>query len=159
MRHLFRFSAISIILFGIASCNDSYDKPKPVSNIITFTAELKGSNEVPPPDPVSTKTGTATLSFNNTTKIFTITVTHNVTNPTDGHIHKGAVGVSGPPIFPFITFASPITYTSIALTPEQEADLKAGLYYVNIHSAAPYTAGEIRGQLIKYTAPGGGGGY
>jgi hypothetical protein len=32
------------------------------------------------------------------------------------------------------------------LNAEQEADLKAGLYYVNLHSAT-YTDGEIRGQL------------
>jgi hypothetical protein len=42
-----------------------------------------------------------------------------------------------------------LNYTSAALTPEQEADLMANLYYVNLHST--FTAGEIRGQLVKGT--------
>ena len=67
---------------------------------------------------------------------------------TNGHIHKGAVDASGSPVFPFASFTSPINYTSVALTAEQEADLNAGLYYVNLHSAA-FPGGEIRGQLIK----------
>jgi hypothetical protein len=41
-----------------------------------------------------------------------------------------------------------ISYTSAALTPEQEADLMANLYYVNLHSST-FTAGEIRGQLVR----------
>jgi hypothetical protein len=35
---------------------------------------------------------------------------------------------------------------NFALTSQEEADLKNGLYYVNIHSDA-YPDGEIRGQL------------
>jgi hypothetical protein len=123
---------------------------------VTFKANLNGVSEVPAN--TSTATGTATLIFNTTTKIFTITVTHNISAPTNGHIHKGAVGVSGSPVFPFTTYTSPINYTSIALDATQEADLNAGLYYVNIHSAA-FTGGEIRGQLIKQAAAGSSGGY
>jgi hypothetical protein len=52
-----------------------------------------------------------------------------------------------------------ISYTSAALTPEQEADLMANLYYVNLHSST-FTAGEIRGQLVKGTTTSTtGGGY
>ena len=42
-------------------------------------------------------------------------------------------------------FASPLAFVD-TLTAEQVADLKAGLYYVNIHSKK-YPNGEIRGQL------------
>lgn len=142
MKHLFRILVISFFLLGIVSCDD--DDPNPN---VTFKATLNGPSEVP--TNASTATGTATLTFNTITKIFEIKVNHTIAAPTNGHIHKGAVGVSGPPIFPFATYTSPINYTSIALDATQEADLYAGLYYVNIHSAA-FPGGEIRGQLIKY---------
>jgi hypothetical protein len=68
-----------------------------------------------------------------------------------GHIHKGAVGVSGPVVIPFADLPSGSTnqeyhFTSPSLTAEQEADLKAGNYYVNIHSNAN-PGGELRAQL------------
>ncbi|SHG10074.1 CHRD domain-containing protein [Flavobacterium fluvii] len=153
MRHFIRILAILFISMGIVSCNDD-DDPAPNPNV-TFTATLNGASEVPAN--TSTATGTATLTYNTMTKIFTITVNHTISAPTNGHIHKGAVGVSGPPVFPFATFTSPINYTSTALDAGQEADLYAGLYYVNIHTAA-FTGGEIRGQLTKQTSSGGGGG-
>ena len=161
MKQLFKFLAIPFFILGVASCSDSYDNPNPNTNLITFKADLNGASEVPAPGTPTTATGKATLVFDNTTKIFKLTVTHDVVNPTMAHIHKGAVGVSGSPVFPSPTssFTFPITnYTSPVLTQLQEDDLRAGLYYVNIHSDA-YKAGEIRGQLIKETTPGGGGTY
>lgn len=150
MRHFIKILAIFFISLGIASCDDDDD---PVPNpIVTFTATLNGASEVPAN--ASTATGTATLIFNKTTKIFTITVNHTIAAPTSGHIHKGAIGVSGDPVFPFTTLTSPINYTSTALTAAQEADLYANLYYVNIHTAA-FPGGEIRGQLLKQTSSGG----
>ncbi len=106
------------------------------------------------------ETGTATLKFNNTTKILNITVTHSIAAPTGGHIHNAAMGVNGGVVFPFSNLTSPITYTSVALTSSQEADLKANLYYVNIHTDE-FPGGEIRGQLlIGATSDGGNdGGY
>jgi CHRD domain len=147
MKHLIRFLVIAIIVTGMVSCKKT-DDPVPVDPNVTFKAVLNGANEFTPN--TSTNTGTATLVFNTTTKIFTIAVSHTIATPTIGHIHKGAAGATGSPVF---TFApppvSPVTYTSVALDAAQEADLNAGLYYVNIHSAAPYAAGEIRGQLLK----------
>ena len=135
----------SVLLIG-NSCKKS-DDPVPVDPNVTFKATINGASEVPAN--ASTGTGTATLIFNTTTKIFTVSVTYSGVTATNGHIHKGAVGVSGGVVFGFSPFASPISYTSAALDATQEADLNANLYYVNIHSAAPFTAGEIRGQLIK----------
>ncbi len=146
MKTKFLSLAVFFLLSGIVSCNND-DDPTPTPNPnVTFNATLNGASEVPVNS--STATGTATLTFNTTTKIFTISVTHTIAAPTNGHIHKAAIGESGAPVFPFASFTSPITYTSIALSASQEADLNAGLYYVNIHTAA-YPGGEIRGQLIK----------
>lgn len=154
MRDSIKFSAILFsILFLFSYCDDDDNNTtNPPQNTITFVAELSGLREVPPNN--STATGSATLTFNNTTKTFTIAVTHNIAAPTAGHIHKGMIGANGAPVFPFASAASPISYTSAALTTTQEADLKAELYYVNIHSAA-FPDGEIRGQLFKQGAGGG----
>jgi hypothetical protein len=138
-----RFLAVSLLLITAISCKKD-EEPDPN---VTFTATLSGANESTPNS--STATGTATLVFNTTTKIFTLTVNHTITTPTAGHIHKAAVGVSGPVVFGFTApVTSPISYTSPVLDATQEADLNAGLYYVNIHTAA-FGAGEIRGQLVK----------
>ena len=146
MKYFIKLSAFVLLFLGFISCSKSSD-PTPTPNPnISFLATLNGASEVPV-NP-STASGSATLIFNSTTKIFTLTVTYSGTTATAGHIHKGAVGVSGGVIFPFSSLTSPISYTSVALDATQEADLLANLYYVNIHSAA-YPGGEIRGQLIK----------
>lgn len=157
MKKLIGLFTALFLFVSSSSCND--DQEIPGQSITTFSADmLMGSNEVPANN--STAMGNATLKFNNTTKVFTITVTHNLSSITAGHIHKGASGTNGSVVFPFTTLASSISYTSVALTAEQEADLVANLYYVNLHSST-FTAGEIRGQLIKgtTTTPSTGGGY
>ena len=154
MKLLFRLLVISFFLFGIVSCDcdDDNNNSNPGSNLTTFTATLNGASEVLAN--TSSESGMATLIFNNTTKKFTITVTQSIASPTLGHIHLGAVGVNGSPVFTFTSLTSPINYTSEPLTSAQEADLKANLYYVNIHTAA-FPAGEIRGQLLKQAAGSG----
>jgi len=150
MKNLIFFCFFTLISLTINSCSKNDDSTTNTSTTsnpnITYLATLNGSSEVPAN--ASTATGSATLIFNNSTKIFTITVNYSGLTPTDGHVHKGDVGVSGPPVFGFPNLTSPINYTSAALDATQEADLKANLYYVNLHSAA-FPGGEIRGQLIK----------
>ncbi|RED22709.1 CHRD domain-containing protein [Flavobacterium cutihirudinis] len=166
MKSLLNFSVIVCLFFIGVSCSSNNDDnptpPKPV--IVTFNATLSGASEVPAN--ASTATGTATLSYNKTTKIFTLNVNYSGLTPTMGHIHKGAAGTNGAIIFPFTDIASPISYTSPVLTAAQETDLLANNYYVNLHTEA-FTAGEIRGQLITENpggsdgggGGGGGGGY
>ena len=111
-----------------------------------FKATLNGANERPNPN-TSTATGSATLTYNNESNVFTIVVTYSGMTATASHIHKGEATVSGGVIFGFSPVTSPINYTSAALTAAQETDLLAGLYYVNVHSST-FPGGEIRGQLI-----------
>ncbi len=144
MKHSIKILAAIFFMAATISCNND-DDPAPPNPNVTFLATLNGTSEVP--SNPSMATGTATLTFNTTTKIFTINVNHNLAAPTGAHVHKGAVGVNGGVEFP-LTTASPITYTSPALTAQQEADLNANLYYVNLHTAA-YPGGELRGQLMK----------
>ena len=64
------------------------------------------------------------------------------------HIHgPAAEGANGPPVVPFPSAASPIKGTA-TLTDAQAADLAAGKYYVNVHTAAN-KGGEIRGTILK----------
>lgn len=138
------FLFLSVIILSFTACDDDDDDDN--GNVTTFKATINGASEVPVN--ASTATGTATLTFNNDTKVFTVVVEYTGLTATAAHIHKGAVGVSGDVVFGFTTLPSPINYTSPALDAAQEADLMANLYYVNIHTTA-YQAGEIRGQLIK----------
>ncbi len=147
MKLLIRFLSISLLVIFVAACGKDDSVPPPTPNpTFTFNAVLSGGAEVPAN--ASSATGTASLIFDTLTKIFTLNVTYTGVTATNGHIHKAAAGASGAVVFPLPNFASPIAYTSMAITAQQEADLRANLYYVNIHSSA-FLGGEIRGQLIK----------
>jgi hypothetical protein len=143
MKLLSRFFALFIIVFSMVSCGK--DEETVIPNV-TYNATLKGTSEVPAN--ASAAIGLATLTYNPNTKLFTIVVTHDLVAVTGGHIHKGATGINGEVVFPFLTTTSPITYTSVALTASQLSDLNAGLYYVNLHTAS-FPDGEIRGQILK----------
>ena len=131
---------------GFISCDKGKDPVPTPYPYISFVATLNGASEVPAN--ASAASGTATLNFNTTTKIFTILVTYSGFTSTAAHIHQGATNIAGPVIFGFTPFASPINYTSVALDATQEANLMTNQFYVNVHSAA-FPGGEIRGQLIK----------
>lgn len=143
MKLLSKFFALFVIVFSMISCGK--DEETVIPNV-TYNATLKGTSEVPAN--ASAAIGLATLTYNPNTKLFTIVVTHDLVAVTGGHIHKGATGINGEVVFPFLTTTSPITYTSVALTASQLSDLNAGLYYVNLHTAS-FPDGEIRGQILK----------
>jgi len=143
----------------ISSCS-SKSSVIPAATSSMFTATLNGASETPAN--ASPATGTASFTYNPNTHFLsgTVTFTGIATATTVAHIHKGAVGVAGSPVFTLEAagpFASPIDYTSPALTSAQFGDLAGGLYYVNIHSTA-FPDGEIRGQLILQGTNGGYGG-
>lgn len=118
----------------------------PTATTEQYSATLVGGSEVPPNPSAATATGT--LSVDTTTRAMTATVTTAGIAGTDAHIHMGAVGVSGPIIFPLTQTApgSGVWSTTATLTDAQLTSLRAGDYYFNVHSAV-YPAGEIRGQI------------
>jgi hypothetical protein len=137
---------LSCLVLLIGSCKKD-DAPAPAPNpVSSFAATLTGASEVPAN--ASTATGSATGSYNSTTKILILSTTYAGLTVTAGHIHKAAVGLTGPVEFPFVITASPIVYTSSALTASEETDLMEGKFYVNLHSVA-FPGGEIRGQFLK----------
>lgn len=102
------------------------------------------SQSVPPTGSKATGICSGDLSDNVT--MLTVTCSHDVTAPTAAHIHQGAAGTNGPILFDFGDPTSPFTGT-FAMVPPEQAELAAGLLYVNIHSGA-FPSGEIRGQLL-----------
>jgi hypothetical protein len=92
--------------------------------------------------------GTGTFTLDPATKVLTYTVQYEgLTGPAAAaHIHGPAEpDASAGVVVPFSTAASPITGTA-TLTDAQIAELQAGKYYVNVHTAAN-RGGEIRGQI------------
>jgi CHRD domain len=112
-----------------------------------FKATLSGASEVPPT--TSAGTGAATVTLDTATRKLIWDVTYlGLTGPAKAaHIHGPAgSGQNAGVVVPFKgDLASPIR-GSATLTAAQMADLEAGKYYVNIHTAAN-KGGEIRGQL------------
>jgi len=117
--------------------------------LAAFTTRLAGRNEVPPVDSMGTGTLDAVLDRNTGLLRFRLSFT-NLSGPvTAAHFHGPAdVGANAPPV---VTLNGPynVPYEGrLTLTPAQRADLLAGRWYVNVHTARN-PAGELRGQIIE----------
>lgn len=117
------------------------------SNMVAFTTQLRGANEVPAN--TSQGSGSVDAVFNKDTNLFRWKVNYSgLTGPaTAAHFHgPAAVGANAGVVLPW---AGPITSPMegrATLTPAQASDLIAGRWYANIHTAAN-PGGEVRGQM------------
>jgi hypothetical protein len=112
-------------------------------------AMLDGKSEVPPN--ATTGTGTADIDYDAATKKLTWKLTYSgLSGPaTAAHFHGPAEpGKNAGVAVAIPNAASSPAEGSATLTDAQAADLAAGKYYVNIHTAAN-PGGEIRGQVTK----------
>jgi hypothetical protein len=123
--------------------------PAAFAETIDFKATLKAGDEVPPNS--SAGTGTLAATYDTATKKLDYTATYSgLTGPaTMAHFHGPAEpGKNAPIVVPVVgSVASPIK-GSATLTDAQAADLIAGKWYFNVHTAAN-KGGEIRGQVTK----------
>lgn len=112
-------------------------------------ATLDGKSEVPPA--TTAGTGNADIDYDAATKKLSWKVTYSgLSGPaTAAHFHGPAEAGKNAGVAVAIPNAtsSPVE-GSATLTDAQAADLMAGKYYVNIHTAAN-PGGEIRGQVTK----------
>jgi hypothetical protein len=116
--------------------------------MVNMKADLKSATEVPPND--SKGSGEVTATYDTDSKKLTWKGTYkDLTGPaTAAHFHGPAEpGKNAGVAIPITPNTSPLEGTA-TLTPEQESDLIAGKWYVNVHTATN-KGGEIRGQLTK----------
>ena len=148
MRHirLFAATAATLLLVTFASAQNW-----------TFNDPIASSQAVPPS--ASPAVGTAMGNYDDVTNVLNIAVAASgfFYQPTAAHIHGPAapgsiagivftLGVSGG----LNNYSNPSA--AFNLSASQEADLLAGLYYVNIHTAVD-PGGAIRGQMNPVPEP------
>lgn len=117
------------------------------SNLVAFTTQLRAANEVPPN--ASQGNGSVDAVFNKDTSEFRWKGNFSgLTGPASaGHFHgPAAIGANAGVALPWVgPVRSPLEGRAM-LTPAQAADLLAGRWYANIHTAA-HPGGEVRGQM------------
>ena len=133
---------------ALAGCTSLEDKLG--LNIPTFVATLAPGAGITSPgsgDGVFTL-DTATLALGYTVNF------KGLSGPaTMAHIHGPAeAGANAGVVVPLAAATGTQIVGTVTLTEAQVAELKAGKYYVNIHTAAN-KGGEIRGQLTQFVMP------
>ena len=143
--HRFTFAAvaataIAVTLYGCGTMTQP-------ANMVALSTQLRSANEVPPV--VTSGGGSVDASFNKETMLLRWKVSYSglTGNATAGHFHGPApVGANAGVV---LGWPNPITsgmQGSATLTAAQAADLLAGRWYANIHTAAN-PGGELRGQM------------
>jgi hypothetical protein len=127
---------------------------------ITYTAELRGTNEVPVIG--TSAAGTATLRLSGSVVSYEVVASGFTTTLTVGHIQIGGAGIIGPSIVALpivaqsgtvstgtIDLSVPVTFNTVTISGDSlRTLLETGQAYVNLHTAAA-PGGEIRGQIVR----------
>lgn len=137
-------SAIAVVAFAAMTGCGMLNQP---ANMVALSTQLRSANQVPPN--ASTASGSVDAVFNKDTSLLRWKVNYTgLSGPaTAAHFHgPAAIGANAGVV---LGWAAPITSPmdgSATLTSAQAADLLAGRWYANIHTAA-HPGGEIRGQM------------
>ena len=117
------------------------------SNMVAFTTQLRAANEVPVN--ASAGVGSVDAVLNKDTNLFRWKANYSgLSGPaTAAHFHgPAAVGANAGVVLPWPMPMSASMEGRATLTPTQAADLIAGRWYANVHTAAN-PGGELRGQM------------
>jgi Cu/Zn superoxide dismutase len=131
----------------------------PAPRSAKYVAQMTGAQETPSNNGKST--GTATFTLDGTKLQYTVLVQDLSGPPTAAHIHVGATGVAGPPVYTFAIkpnsgTGGTISEGTVDLTKDVSAGvsgdslkvlLNNGSAYVNVHTKN-FAGGEIRGQVM-----------
>jgi hypothetical protein len=119
-----------------------------IAATVNMKADLKGATEVPPTD--SKGTGSVTATFDTASKKLSWKGTvSGLSGPaTAAHFHSGEAGKNGAVVVPIAGADKGSFEGSATLNDAQAAELMAGKWYVNVHTAAN-KGGEVRGQVTK----------
>jgi hypothetical protein len=115
-----------------------------------LSANLTGAAEVPGPGKLDAR-GSATVTVNPGQNRACYTVRYrNLPNATMAHVHRGALGVAGPPVLTLRMAGAGRFQGCDRISRALARDLTRapGRFYVNVHSAA-FPAGAMRGQLHR----------
>jgi hypothetical protein len=140
-------SALVLTGCGSMSMGSTSASATPMMATQTFRATLSSAAEVPAN--ASPGSGSLEATFDKASGVLRWKVTYTgLTGPaTMAHFHGPAMpGANAGVVVPFPSAASPAE-GSATLTPAQAADLVAGKWYVNVHTAQN-PGGEIRGQVL-----------
>jgi hypothetical protein len=116
---------------------------------VKFHTTLSPASEVPPTN--STGSGEANASLDTVTHQLTYDVTFGgfSSQVTAAHFHGPAeAGKNAGVLVPLGNNPTSPIHGSVTLTPTQEQQLTAGLWYVNVHTKN-HPAGAIRGQMTQ----------
>ena len=140
-----KFLAVCAVfaVLGLTACG-TMDRQ---SNLVPLSTQLRGANEVPAN--ASVGTGSVDAVFDKNTNMLRWKVSYSgLSGPaTAGHFHgPAAVGTNAGVVLPWTGGMKSPMDGSATLTPAQAADLLAGRWYANVHTAA-FPGGEVRGQM------------
>jgi hypothetical protein len=136
----------------LVSCDDDDEDDDvvdvDVAGTTRETAMLTPAEEVPPPVGAANATGSFVYQLTDATGVMTYTLTvMNLTGPaTMAHIHEAPPGMPGPIVLPLEAPTTGRSTGTLTLTADQVARLKAGAFYVNVHTPMN-PPGEVRAQL------------
>jgi hypothetical protein len=121
--------------------------------IVNLTSFIDGAQANAGAGTGSTGTGSATMTLDDTTLLFNWNITWSgLVSEIAAHFHGPALPNQNAGVQVGIGVASNPAISSATLTAAQTADLLAGLWYINIHTAAN-PGGEIRGQVSAIPVP------
>jgi CHRD domain len=144
---------LALVLWGLAACQsrpmmadgDHKMHHRQMHHMMATT--LSGTSEVPPV--VSAGAGSIELALNRQTNVLTWTVVYSgLSGPVTGaHLHGPAIaGQNAGVAIPMLGNLTSPFVGAVILSPDQVAELRAGNWYFNLHTAY-YPNGEIRGQI------------